>query len=295
MQATLRDEHVVLTGATAGIGEAAAESFVKLGANLTFVARSRDKAEALATRLRALGGPGTVRYELGDLSLLADVRRVAEALCATHPVIDVLVNNAGAMNTSREVTSEGFERTFALNHLSYFLLTELLLDRVKAAPAGAIVNTASDAHLMIKDMVWDDLQLAKRWPRGGWDAYCQSKLGNVLFTAALARRLEGTSVRVNAVHPGFVRSELGRNNGPLSKVLVPIIGLFGARSPAKGADTLVWLASAPEARAMQGAYLHDRKPSRTSRAARDAEIQERLYRVTRELVGLPPESAGGGR
>lgn len=283
----MRGKRVVLTGATAGIGEAAAEALARKGANLEIIARSEEKARALVERLRTLG-PGTMRYYLGDLAVLEDVRRVAKAVLEDPTPIDVLVNNAGAMNLKRSVTKEGFEHTFALNHLSYFLLTTLLLDRIRASKEGAIINTASAAHLMIPDMVWDDLQLEKRWGRRGWDAYCQSKLGNVLFTLALARKLEGTSTRVNAVHPGFVRTELGRNNGLFAKIAVPIIGLFGARSPKKGADTIVWLASAPEARAVHGQYLTDRKPARTSKAARDAEKQDRLYRVTAELVGVAP-------
>jgi NAD(P)-dependent dehydrogenase (short-subunit alcohol dehydrogenase family) len=282
---SMRGKRVVLTGATAGIGEAAAEALAGMGCDLTFVARSREKAEALALRLRSLG-QGTITYELGDLGELRDVRRVAEALLANATPIDVLINNAGAVSTKRETTSDGFERTFALNHLSYYALTHLLLDRVKASKQGRIVNTASDAHLMIGDMYWDDLQLAKRWPRRGWDAYCQSKLGNVMLTFALARRLAGSNVRINAVHPGFVRTELGKNNGLFAKLIVPVVGLFGARGPKKGADTIVWLATAPEAISMQGQYLYDRKPHRTSRAARDEAKQERLYALSAELVGI---------
>lgn len=281
---TMTDKEVVITGATAGIGEAAAEALARMGANVTFVARSREKAETLATRLRTLGS-GRVRFHIGDLGELSDVRRVAAEIRSTHTRIDVLVNNAGVVNTTRTVTRDGFEQTFALNHLSYFLLTHLLLDLVKASPSGRIINTASDAHLMIDDMVWDDLSLARSFPQRGWKAYCQSKLGNVMFTFALARRLAGTNVRVNAIHPGFVRTGLGKNNGTFAKLFVPFVALFGARSPERGADTIVWLASADEA-VLHGEYLYDRKPHRRSRAARDVSKQERLYEVTASLVGI---------
>ena len=272
----------LLTGATLGIGRAAAEALAPMGMELVLVARDRSRLEALATELRRRSPGARVGVLAGDLSRMSEVRRIAAEFRATHARLDVLANNAGALFARREETPEGLERTLSLNHLAYFVLTEELLPVLGASAPSRIVNVSSDAHVgMGLDL--DDLNYTRGRYRP-FVAYGRSKLMNILFTRELARRLEGTRVTANAMHPGFVRSGFGQNTpGVLAKLIK--VGQVFARTPERGARTLVYLATSPEVEGVSGKYFHDERESRTSPAARDMGVARRLWDVSMQLAG----------
>lgn len=259
---------IVLTGATSGIGRVAADTLAACGATVVAIGRDPQK-------IAGLGYEGHV----ADLSSMAEVRRVADVIRARHARIDVLVNNAGALYAKRVVTPEGFEKTFALNHLGYFLLTERLRDRVRER----IVNVASAAHLR-GSMHWDDLQL-QRYPKQGREAYRQSKLANILFTRELARRLAGTGVTANAIHPGFVATNFVRDNGGIPALVMRLTRPL-QRTPEQGADTLIWAVTAPELTHVTGQYFSDRRPGTLSREAKDDAAARRLWELSARMVGV---------
>ena len=276
----MQGKTVVATGATSGIGAAAVEALARQGARILFVARDHARAEATRQKLEAVAPGLGHRAYLADLSLMADARRVGVDIAAAEPKVDVLVNNAGALFATRRLTSEGLEMTFALNHMSYFVLTAALLERVKAAK-GRIVSTSSAAHRGAK-LDFDDLQAAKASP--GFGVYGRSKLCNILFTRELARRLSGSGVTANCLHPGVVASRFGDEAGGWTAPILNIVKRF-AISPEKGADTLVWLASAPEIAAVTGGYFARRKPAALSKAAQDDAAARRLWEVSEKLAG----------
>jgi len=272
----------LLTGATLGIGRAAAEALVPMGIELVLVARDRTRLESLAAELRRRTPGARVDVLAGDLSRMSEVRRIAREFRATHTRLDVLANNAGALFARREETSEGLERTLALNHLAYFVLTEELLPVLTASAPSRIVNVSSDAHVGMR-LDLDDLNYTRGRYRP-FVAYGRSKLMNILFTRELARRLEGTRVTANAMHPGFVRSGFGQNNpGFLGKFIK--LGQVFARTPERGAQTLVYLATSPEVEGVSGKYFHDEAEGRTSGAAKDMEVARRLWDVSVRLAG----------
>jgi NAD(P)-dependent dehydrogenase (short-subunit alcohol dehydrogenase family) len=271
---------VAATGATSGIGEKAVEALARLGARVVFVARDRARADSLLKRLAALAPGLNHTAHLADLSSMRDARRVGAEIAAAEPRLDVLVNNAGAMFSNRQTTAEGLERTFALNHMSYFALTAALLDRLKAAPAGRIVSTASRAHYGVA-LDFADLQAAKGY--SGIRVYQRSKLANVLFTRELARRLAGSSVTANCFHPGFVASRFADEAGGWTAPLAGIAKWI-AISPQKGADTLVYLASSPDVAGRSGEYYAKRKVETPSAAARDEGSARRLWEISEKLL-----------
>jgi NAD(P)-dependent dehydrogenase (short-subunit alcohol dehydrogenase family) len=271
---------VAVTGATSGIGEKAVAALARLGARIVFVARDRARADALLQRLEALApGLGHTAH-IADLLLMREATRVGAEIAAAEPRLDVLVNNAGALFAERRLTAEGLERTFALNHMSYFALTAALLERLKAAPAGRIVSTASRAHRGAA-LDFDDLQAAKGY--FSLSAYQRSKLANVLFTRELARRLKGSSVTANCLHPGFVASRFADEAGGLTATFAGLAKWF-AISPEQGADTLVYLASSPEVAGISGEYFTKRRIEVPSAAARDDAAAQRLWRISEELL-----------
>lgn len=277
----MRDKVVVMTGATRGIGLAAARTLAARGARLVIVGRDPARTDAVLAELRRDSPESAAIY--ADLSVMAEVRRAAAEIAERCPRIDVLVNNAGAIHSTREVTVDGLERTFALNHMAYFLLTALLRDRLVASAPARVVSVASGAHRR-GTMHWDDLQLARSWPGAGWGAYGQSKLANILFTRELARRLAGTGVTANCMHPGFVDSGFGKNNGVLLRAAMWLTRPI-QRTTEQGADTLVWLCSAPELDGVTGRYFQDRKDGRLSAEARDDAAARRLWEVSEGLGG----------
>ena len=217
----------------------------------------------------------------GDLSRMVEVRRIAAEFRATHDRLHVLLNNAGALFARHELSPEGLERTLALNHLAYFVLTEELLPLLKSSAPARIVNVSSEAHVGMR-IDFDDLMCAKGRYRP-FLAYGRSKLMNILFTRELARRLEGTRVTANAMHPGFVRTGFGHNPGFLGKLIK--LGQSFARTPEHGARTLVYLATSPEVEGMTGKYFQDEREKRTSHAGQDMEVARRLWEVSQRLAG----------
>jgi NAD(P)-dependent dehydrogenase (short-subunit alcohol dehydrogenase family) len=273
---------VVLTGATSGIGRAAASELAASGAVLALVARDAARGQATVDELRAAAPAARVELFLADLGAQAQVRDVAAALCRRFPRIDVLLNNAGVVNLRYSTTPDGIETVFAVNHLAYFMLTLLVLDALRAAPAARIVNVASEAHRMGR-LDFDDLGNTKRFR--AMRVYGQSKLCNILFTYALARRLEGSGVTANCLHPGAVATRLGQNNGRVATALTKVLRPF-FRTPADGADTAVYLASAAELASVTGTYFANRKPIRSTRVTYDDAIQQRLWDVSETLTGV---------
>jgi NAD(P)-dependent dehydrogenase (short-subunit alcohol dehydrogenase family) len=275
---------ILITGATSGIGRVAAESLAQQGAQVVLVGRNPAKTEAAVDEIRRATGNVAVDYLLADLSKQTEVRRLAEEFKRRYARLDVLVNNAGGVFRQRTLTADGREMTFALNHLSYFLLTNLLLDTLVASAPARIVNVASRAHMSARGLNFDDLDSARGY--FGFSAYARSKLANILFTYELARRLAGTRVTANAMHPGLISTGFGANNGPLWALLYVFINALG-RSPAQGADTLIYLAASPAVEGVTGQYFYQRKARRSSAASHDAAAARRLWDVSARLVGLP--------
>ena len=273
---------VVITGATNGIGLLAAEALAARGAKLAIVARSQARAADAVSRIRAAaGGDATVDVLIADLASQAAVRRVAAEVLDRYPRVDALVNNAGAVHTTRRTTEDGIELTWAVNHLAPFLLTTLLLDRLKASAPARIVTTASEAHRGAR-LPFEDVNAEQAYGRG-FGRYGETKLANILFTAELARRLEGSGVTANCFHPGLVATGFNRNNGWLMALAMTMIRPF-ERSPEKGAETLVWLVESPEVADQSGGYFIDRRRRTPSPAAQDAEAARRLWEISEEQV-----------
>jgi NAD(P)-dependent dehydrogenase (short-subunit alcohol dehydrogenase family) len=276
---------VLVTGATAGIGKATALGLAAMGAHLAITGRDHGRTEAAGREIRAAGG-GPVDVFVADLSAQSEVRRLAAAVLQRLSRLDVLVNNVGGYWDTRHVTADGLEHTFALNHLAPFLLTNMLLDRLKASAPARVVTVASHAHTMGR-IDFDDLQGARSY--SGARAYNQSKLANVLFTYELARRLQGTSVTANALHPGVVRTSFGAEDpAGVQRLLVPLIRPF-MKSPARGAATSVHVASAPELEQVTGRYFANSKPKRSSERSYDEVVAARLWQVS-----VDPDVTGAG-
>jgi NAD(P)-dependent dehydrogenase (short-subunit alcohol dehydrogenase family) len=277
---TIENKRVVLTGASRGIGRTTALSLAKAGASLSLVVRDRALGEKVVEEIRALGAKGATDVFVADLSSQKEIRRVAAEIVGKHDVLDVLVNNAGAIFMSRELTVDGLERTFATNHLGYFLLTKLLLPALEKAPQARIVNVASAAHRRAT-LDFGDLMTERGYR--GMKAYGRSKLANILFTRALAKRLEGTNITANCLHPGVVATGFGLNN-PVFGFFVRIAQPF-MMSDEGGAKTTVHLVTSPDVEGVNGKYFSDSKETTPSHAARDDEAADRLWAVSEELVG----------
>jgi NAD(P)-dependent dehydrogenase (short-subunit alcohol dehydrogenase family) len=278
-------KRVVITGATNGIGLAAAEELAARGARLTIVARSEARAGTAAARIAASArGGGSVEWAICDLSLQASVRGLADELLERHERIDVLVNNAGAIYTKRRRSGDGIELTWALNHLAPFLLTELLLERLRASAPARIVTTSSDAHRG-RQLPLDDLDADRSYAARGFRRYGETKLADILFTSELARRIADPAVTANCFHPGLVASGFNRNNGPLPSAAMMLARPF-SRSPAHGARTLVWLVDSPEVSDVSGGYFADEQPSTPSDEAQDTAAARALWELSLTQVGM---------
>ncbi len=282
---------VLITGGTGGIGRATAEALAARGAQIAIVGRYETRTrDAAAEIARSTGNPG-VRAFAADLSSQAEVRRLAAWVLDAFPRLDVLVNNVGGFWGTRQVTADGLERTFAVNHLAPFLLTNLLLERLKQSAPSRVVTVASGAESMGR-LDFDDLQATRKYDSHA--AYNQSKLANVVFTYELARRLAGTGVTANTLRPGVVRTafsagELSRPWRAMLAVMWPFM-----KSPARGAVTSVYLASAPEVDGVSGAFYAGTKPVKSNAISYDRATGERLWRVSSELVGLAGGAGGDG-
>jgi NAD(P)-dependent dehydrogenase (short-subunit alcohol dehydrogenase family) len=278
---------VVITGGTSGIGQVAAEQLAGMGARIVLVARSPARGEASLARLRQAGPEVEHSVHYADLSSIADTRRVAAEIAAAEPRIDVLINNAGALFNTRQVSPDGLEMTFAVNHMAYFVLTEGLRERLVGSRPARIINTSSAAHAGAR-LDFDDLQSAKGFV--GFSVYGRSKLANILFTRELARRLVGSGVTANCLHPGFVATRFGDGAGGVMQALLPIAKLF-ALTPQKGAETIVYLASSPEVATMSGLYFVKRVPRATSAEAQDDAAATHLWAVSEAIAAAATEPA----
>src|SRR6202790_3249249 len=264
---------VVITGATSGIGEVAAQRLADMGARIVLVARDKTRAEAALMRLRNDEKNLSHSIHYGDLSRISEMKRLAVEIAAAEPRIDVLINNAGAMFAARQMTEDNLERTFATNHMAYFVLTLGLRERLFGSSPARIVNTASDAH---KGRVLDfeDLQSTKAF--SALNVYGRSKLCNILFTRELSRRWGGRGVTVNCLHPGFVATRFGDGSGGFLAHATRLAKTF-AISPEKGAQTLVYLASSPDVAGVSGEYFYNCRPATPTAGARDDALAKRLW------------------
>jgi NAD(P)-dependent dehydrogenase (short-subunit alcohol dehydrogenase family) len=288
----MQGKTVVVTGGNSGIGFETASALAAMGARVVVTARNADKGRAaLAAIAQRVGGEAQVQLVVFDLADLSSVRRGAAEVLEQAPRLDVLVNNAGLVLSERSETVDGFEATFATNHLGPFLLTNLLLERIVASSPARIVNVASTAHSAArKGIPFDDLQSEKKYAT--MRVYGQSKLANILFTQELARRLTGTGVTANSLHPGTVRTGYGADGDARGLLAFGIkISSPFFLSPAKGARTSVYLASDPAVAGISGEYFVKCKPKQPKPQARDPEAARRLWQVSEELVGLTPAGA----
>ena len=274
---------VLVTGGTGGIGKATAIGLAALGARVGITGRDQARTEAAAAGIRAATGSPAVDAVAADMSVQAGVRRLAVRVLDIYPRLDVLVNNVGGFWAHRHVTADGLERTFALNHLAPFLLTNLLLDRLIASAPARVVTVSSGAHAGGR-IDFDDLQGERNY--SGQHAYSQSKLANVMFTYELARRLEGTGVTATVCHPGVVRTSFGaEDQAAYLTVMIGVARLF-MKTPAQGAVTPVYLASSPDVEGVTGRYFVDRKPKTSNKASYDSTAAARLWQVSAGLAGM---------
>ena len=272
----------VVTGATDGIGRVTARALAERGAEVVLVGRNAAKGAEVSEAIQRSSRNNHVRFEQADLSSQAEIRALAERLAEGGAAIDVLVNNVGALFTRRRESTDGIEMTFALNHLGYFLLTGLLLESLKASAAARVVNVASEAHRG-GEMNLEDPQGTKRY--SGWRAYQQSKLANILFTHRLAALLEGTKVTANCLHPGFVASRFGQNNGWIFSTMLKTLMRFSAIDVEAGARTSVHAATSAEAEGVSGRYFDKCREATSSLASRDEESGRRLWELSESLTG----------
>jgi NAD(P)-dependent dehydrogenase (short-subunit alcohol dehydrogenase family) len=276
----MQGKTVVATGATSGIGEIAVVELARKGARIVFIARDAKRAEATLAKLEAVAPGRGHRAHIADLSLVAETARVGGEIAASEARVDVLINNAGAIFSDRRITAEGLELTFALNVMAYFTLTKALRERLVGSAPARVVSTASAAHYGAK-LDFDDLQCARGY--SAWRAYNRSKLADILFTRELAKRLAGTGVTANSLHPGFVASRFGDGAGGWMARLFPFFKRF-AISPEQGADTIVYLASSPEVATASGEYFAKRKVTTPSSAARDDQAAARLWAMSEAIA-----------
>jgi retinol dehydrogenase 12 len=283
----MKDAVCVVTGATSGIGKAAAAALATLGATVVMVGRDRGRTEAAAAQIAAVSALPP-RAEIADLASLEQVRGLAGRLAGLER-IDVLINNAGLVLGERRITPDGLEHVFALNHLAPFLLTNLLLPKLTASAPARVVTVTSDAHSAAR-LNLSDPNLEHGWD--SWRSYANSKLANILFTRELARRLDGTGVTANCAHPGVVRTGFGRESRPLLKLGITIARPF-MLSPERGADTIVYLASSPDVAGQTGGYYVKRQRREPSAAARDDTAARELWELSEKMTGLAPALPAG--
>jgi NAD(P)-dependent dehydrogenase (short-subunit alcohol dehydrogenase family) len=283
VEVNMQGKTCVITGATSGIGRAAAKALAALGARIIMVARSRVRATSVLAELQAIAPDAAHGIYYGDLSRIADMKRIAAEISVAEPRIDVLINNAGALFSQRRLTADGLECTFALNHLSYFVLTYGLRDRLLAAAPARIVNTASIMHRGTH-LDFDDLQATRGY--NGISAYKRSKLCNILFTRELARRFAGTGITANALHPGLVASRFGNRSGGLVSPIFAVTKLLFGVSAKLGARTTVFLASSPDVAMISGSYFEGSRPVLSGLQAEDDAEARRLWTESEKLTGI---------
>jgi len=282
-QNLMQGKTVLVTGSSRGIGLYTAKGLAEMGAHVIVTSHNEDHCQNAVERIRASAGKEAAGYYVVDLSLQEEIRGLAERVKRDYDRLDVLVNNVGAWDASYEESADGIERTFALNHLSYFLLTGLLLDLLQASEPSRIVNVASDAHHGVNRIHFEDIGLEENYRP--FKAYAQSKLANIMFTYELAKRLEGTGLTANALHPGTVASKLYRDFGLLEPLILLWIRLTGKTSK-EGAQTPIYLASSPEVADVNGEYFADKVKKSSSDASYDREAWQRLWQLSEEMTGF---------
>ena len=280
----MQNQICLITGATSGIGQATATALAQMGATVIVAGRSEERCQNTVALIKSETGNPNVDYLLADLSVQVQVRKLAEEFKSRYERLDVLVNNAGAIFFRRQLSADGIEMTFAVNHLAYFLLTNLLLDTLKAGAPARIVNVASNSHLGQR-LGFDNLELKRGY--NPMRAYGRSKLANLYFTYELARRLESTGVTVNAMHPGFVHTNIAANNGWLVRLFMPLVHL-NSLTPEQGASTAIYLASSPEVEGVTGKYFVREREVASDPVSYDESAAKRLWELSEEMTGLFP-------
>ena len=279
----MRNRICLITGATSGIGQATALALAQKGATVIVIGRSEERTQTTVARIKTETGSTNVDYLLADLSMQSQVRQLAADFKARYERLDVLVNNAGSIFFRRQLSADGIEMTFAVNHLAYFLLTNLLLDSLKASAPARIVNVASNSHFG-QHLDFDNLELNRGYNPG--KAYGRSKLCNLYFTYELARRLEGTGMTVNAMHPGFVRTNMAANNGWLVRLFLPLIHR-NSLTPEQGASTAVYLASSPDMEGVTGKYFIRERERASDPVSYDESAAKRLWEISEQMTSVP--------
>ena len=270
----------LVTGATDGIGKVSARVLAELGAKVIIVGRNPEKSAIVLAELRSISGNENIDLLMADLAVMQEVRDLAEQVISRYDRIDVLLNNAGGYFTKHEITSDGLEMTFALNHMSYFLLTNKLMELLKYSAPARIVNVSSDAHYGV-DMEFENLNGEQEYK--AWKAYQKSKLANVLFTYELLKKVPG-NITVNCLHPGFVATNFGHNNGGFFGPVLKIAQRISAIDPEEGAKTSIFLCSAPEVKGVSGKYFYKCKPKTSSRESRNMDTAKRLWQISSDIA-----------
>ena len=282
MSFEIKNKNVLITGATSGIGEATAIDLAKKGANIFFIARNNLKAQNLSDKIEFISGKRP-KFFIADLASLKNIKESALEFISLDIPLHVLLNNAGLINNNRKETVDGFEEVFSINHLAYFYLTHLLLEKLKEGTPSRIINVSSGAHAFVKGFNFDDVNSLKEYKP--FKVYGYSKLANILFTKKLSQVLENENIIVNCLHPGVVGTGFGQNNGIFSKILFNLSKPF-MRSSEKGAETSIYLCSSPEVSDLSGQYFYNCKIAKTSTWANNQEDADRLWNLSKELTGI---------
>ena len=282
MSFEIKNKNVLITGATSGIGEATAIDLAKKGANIFFIARNNLKAQNLSDKIEFISGKRP-KFFIADLASLKNIKESALEFISLDIPLHVLLNNAGLINNNRKETVDGFEEVFPINHLAYFYLTHLLLEKLKEGTPSRIINVSSGAHAFVKGFNFDDVNSLKEYKP--FKVYGYSKLANILFTKKLSQVLENENIIVNCLHPGVVGTGFGQNNGIFSKILFNLSKPF-MRSSEKGAETSIYLCSSPDVSDVSGQYFYNCKIAKTTKWANNQEDADRLWDLSKELTGI---------
>ena len=282
MSFEIKNKNVLITGATSGIGEATAIDLAKKGANIFFIARNNLKAQNLSDKIESISGKRS-KFFIADLASLKNIKESALEFISLNIPLHVLLNNAGLINNNRKETVDGLEEVFSINHLAYFYLTHLLLDKLKEGATSRIINVSSGAHAFVKGFNFDDVNSLKEYKP--FKVYGYSKLANILFTKKLSQFLENENIIVNCLHPGVVGTGFGQNNGVFSKILFNLSKPF-MRSSEKGAETSIYLCSSPDVSDVSGQYFYNCKIAKTTSWANKQEDADRLWDLSKELTGI---------
>jgi len=282
MSFEIKNKNVLITGATSGIGEATAIDLAKKGANIFFIARNNLKAQNLSDKIEFISGKRP-KFFIADLASLKNIKESALEFISLDIPLHVLLNNAGLINNNRKETVDGLEEVFSINHLAYFYLTHLLLDKLKEGTISRIINVSSGAHAFVKGFNFDDVNSLKEYKP--FKVYGYSKLANILFTKKLSQVLENENITVNCLHPGVVGTGFGQNNGMFSKILFNLSKPF-MRSSEKGAETSIYLCSSPDVSDVSGQYFYNCKIAKTTSWANNQEDADRLWDLSKELTGI---------